>query len=91
MTLQTIFRMGTSSWGLTGGSLALLALPAYRLAAWRWRTRKLLAIQLRLEIAWQNTRAALIAAQIAGGKVLSESAQPRTPQRVQQNRISCDI
>jgi hypothetical protein len=59
MTLETILHLAISPWGLAGGCLALLALPAYRLAHWHWRARRLLEIQLRLEEGWQNTGMAL--------------------------------
>ena len=91
LTLHMMMERGTSLWGLAGGGLALLALPAYRLAAWRWRTQRLLAIQLRLEAAWQNTRAALIAIQISRSQVLSEPRRVPTSQTVQQRQFSCDI
>ena len=90
MALHEMVRWGISTWRGAGGCLALLALPAYRLAAWRWRVRRMLAIQLRLESAWQNTRAGLTAVTMSG-RVLSEPSRVQGPQTVQQRRISCDI
>lgn len=93
ISMQTMVHFAIPFWGCACGAAAMLAFPAYRLAVWRFKARRLLEAELRLEEAWKSTKTAL-AFTLAGSRtsrVLSERNLPKTAQSAQQRRVSCDI
>jgi hypothetical protein len=93
ISMYTMVHFAIPLWGCLCGMAALVAFPAYHLAVWRWKARRLLEMELRLDAAWQNTRTALAFA-LAGSRtsrVLSERNRIKSAESVQQRRVSCDI